>query len=1143
MNKQNDIWIGTDQLANSEDYVTRQNEEFEDKPLPIGDSRLEASRRDFLKYLGFGIGAATIASCEIPVRKAIPYVVKPDTIVPGVASYFASTFAQGGDYCPVLVKTREGRPIKVEGNSFSPITKGGTSARAQASVLSLYDTSRYDGPYRLDAGRAVRRKNADEETRAWQVIDREIRAALQSGGRVRLVSHTEMSPSLKMAVQEFKAAYPQTVFIQYDPVSAAALLDANQRSFGVRAIPSYRFDKAEMIVGIDCDFLGTWVSPIEYATQYAVTRKITAEKKKISRHVQIEGHMSMTGSNADNRILVKPSEQGAAVMALYNKIVGGGSSVNLPAATAGKLDRLAAQLQAARGKALVVCGSNNLTEQLMVNAINNALGSYGTTIETDRMSLQRQGSDQDLARLVGEMEAGSVDCLIVMDGANPAYDTPLAQRFIAASGKVKTKISMSGVPNETALLCNYLTPNHHYLESWSDIEAKQGSYTLVQPTIMPIFQTVGKAGTRQQGASLLLWAESDRYNTAAEQPYLNYLQDNWRSTAFNAQSKYATFAAYWDSALHDGVRILPATGGVNDFGIGYAGGSRSTAATTAAPAQDSTAIVGGTPASATVRRYSANGLTGARGVRAAGGGDAKEITFYETVNIGNGVYAGNPWLQEMPDPVLRTVWGNYLSIHVGWEGGNEYVAYNNLSPEEYKGKADKVEVSLGGDLPMQVATAVRQFGQAEGTFAIAVGYGRGVTGVQGRQLGSGVGINVYPWLSMDEDGYVQYYAVNAEVSEAVDVEDEFASVQYHHTMGLTARDEAGAVLYYNDKTGETESIAGKLTEEQREYLKPFNVDEKTVMALGSGFQGGLVDRSIIYNGHVDELPQLMEHISEKRAEAMHLNDATLYPYDEFVDDIYSQGHWWAMHVDLNACIGCGACEVACVAENNVPVVGKYEVFRHHEMKWLRIDRYYYGDYENPKTVYQPMMCQHCDNAPCENVCPVAATPHSDEGLNQMTYNRCIGTRYCANNCPYKVRRFNWLDYTTGDMFSSNEPSVNGEELAFGADNLTRMVLNPDVTVRSRGVIEKCSFCTQRLQMGKLQAKVEKRALRDTDVRTACQTACPTGAITFGDRNNRQGEVAARIEDPLNYLVLEETNVQPSVFYAARVHNSSEELAV
>lgn len=1081
------VWLGTDQLESSPEYIKATDNEI-GAPEAEESPRLESSRRDFLKYLGFGMTAATIASCDIPVRKAIPYVTKPDSIVPGVAAYYASTFVQGGDYVPVLVKTREGRPIKIEGNSMSPITGGGTSARVQASVLGLYDTSRFDGPYRVIEGKAVSKRNHVDND-GWDVIDAEIAGKMPASSRVSIVSHTVMSPSLLAAVEEFKGRFANTTLVQYDPVSSAALLDANEADFGKRAIPSYHFDKAEIIVAIGCDFLGTWVSPVQFARDYVKMRKTSA--KKMSRHVQIESAMSLTGSNADNRILVKPSEQGQAIAALYGAIVGGGNAT-LPAETKAKIEAVATALKSNRGRGLVVSGSNNLVEQQMVNAINNAIGAYGSTIATDRWSMQRKGSDKAIAKFANDLTAGSVDAVIVLDGSNPCWDNPWAGQIAESMSKAKVSISMGGAPNETSLLCAYVAPNHHYLESWGDVEAIEGELSLMQPTITPIFASVGRHGTRQEGQSLLTWGQSAKLKADAEQPYMQFVSDTWEATAFGAQSGFTSFRSFWDSSLQDGVVTLPANAAVV-----YSG--------------------------------SVSGQAGTSG-------SGQEISFFETVNIGNGVYASNPWLQEVPDPVTRTVWGNYLTVPVKWEGGNSYTAYQDLNNEEYKGKADIVTVTVNG-LPLNV-TAVRQFGQLPETFGLALGYGRTVTGVSGRAIGHDVGVNVYPWLPI-KDGYVQYFADQAAVSGATDEEKEFACVQYHHTMGLTTKDESGKMAWYDRRSGEISYE--EPTEEDKQYVKPYNVDEKTIMEIGSGMQGGLVDRSIIYQGTFAELGDLKEHISEKRSSAQHLNDQTLYPYDEYVEDVYSQGHWWAMHVDLTACIGCAACEVACVAENNVPIVGKYEVFRHHEMKWLRIDRYFYGDIENPRAVYQPMMCQHCDNAPCENVCPVNASQHSDEGLNQMVYNRCIGTRYCANNCPYKVRRFNWLDYTTGDMFSSNEPSVQDEEMAFGADNLTRMVLNPDVTVRSRGVIEKCSFCAQRLQEGKLAAKIEKRALRDSDVRTACQTACPTGAITFGDRNNKQGDVSGKLTNPLNYLTLEEVNTQPGVFYAARVHNPLEEL--
>jgi molybdopterin-containing oxidoreductase family iron-sulfur binding subunit len=455
----------------------------------------------------------------------------------------------------------------------------------------------------------------------------------------------------------------------------------------------------------------------------------------------------------------------------------------------------------------------------------------------------------------------------------------------------------------------------------------------------------------------------------------------------------------------------------------------------------------------------------------------------------------------MPDPVNRTVWGNYLSIPNEWDGINRISGWKDLND------GDNVDVEINGQ--KYTCTVTRSFGLAAGTVAIALGQGRTSGG-----CGVGYGVNLNPALSM-EGGYIQYFAKSATVSGKSGEDKSYACVQHHHTMGVKAVGvEEGAVI---------------------------NVDEKS---LGwKGFQGSLTNRSIIFPGSLKELEKVSEKLTEFHTEAEHLNSQTLYPSNE---EWFKMGVKWEMFVDLNACIGCGACQVACVAENNVPVVGKKEVHRHHEMTWLRIDRYFYGDFENPKVVYQPMMCQHCDNAPCENVCPVAATPHSMEGLNQMAYNRCIGTRYCANNCPYKVRRFNWLDYTTADLWGGNEERtfhVEGEDMPFYADNLVRMVLNPDVTVRSRGVIEKCSFCVQRIQEGKLAAKNENREVADNDVRSACQTACPTNAIVFGNANNPNSEVNKRRNNsgPLAYQVLEEINVRPGVHYTAKIHNNNEAL--
>lgn len=1047
-----DLWISAQDLRNDPEVLEAASREFPETTVveALAEDgameRLESSRRDFLKFLGFSLGAATVAaSCEIPVKKAIPYVVKPDAIVPGVASYYASAWVDGGDFVPVLVKTREGRPIKIEGNPQSPMTKGGTSARAQASVLSLYDT------YRLQGAGTV--KDGKFSAAEWDQLDKEVISALEKASSIRLLSRTILSPSAKAAIEAFIGKYASASWVQYDPASASGLLDAQEIAYGRRVVPSYHFDKASVIVSFGADFLGTWISPVEYAADYAHGRRIkNAANATMSRHYQVESYMSLTGSNADHRILVKPSEQGAAIATLYNAIASakGVATISAPALNAkaaAALAKAASDLLAQEGKALVISGSNNTAEQVLVARINELLGGTGQTLTYGDQSLQRQGSDAALKQLVADMSAGRVDALIVLDG-NPAFDTAYGPAFAEALGKVGTRISCALSLDETAAQCGFLAPAHHGLEAWGDAQPKADQVYLIQPTIAPLFKT------RQWEESLLVWSASPLLDRTTAQPYYEFIRNTWQQKFFGQQSSFATFSAFWDSTLHDGFLSLSGAGEVSS-------------------------------SSADVSAYA--GQIGKPG-------NGEEIVFFESVNMGHGQHAANPWLQEMPDPITRCVWGNYLFVPIGWDGGNDYTWFKGLQD------GDRIKLEING-IAREV-TIVHQFGLAPDTYALALGYGRESVGAAGRNVGT----DVRGWIGQDGQGNAVFHASGVTLSAKTGRDKEFACVQHHHTMGVTGQDKAG---------------------------KSINVDEKTVATIGEGYQGSLVDRSIIFQGQLSDVQALEDKIQEKRKAFKHLNDKTLYPdYSE----VYGMGHHWGMHIDLNACTGCGACTVACMAENNVPVVGKREVFRHHEMTWLRIDRYFYGDLENPSVVYQPMLCQHCDNAPCENVCPVSATNHSSEGLNQMAYNRCIGTRYCANNCPYKVRRFNWLDYTTADLFPANENRINGEELPFGADNLTRMVLNPDVTVRSRGVMEKCSFCVQRIQEGKLTAKKEGRPLRDGDVRSACMTACPTGAITFGDLNDKESLLNQELESPLVYQVLEEVNTRPSVNYRARVRN-------
>ncbi|MDZ4708986.1 MAG: 4Fe-4S dicluster domain-containing protein [Saprospiraceae bacterium] len=1053
------IWIGDKDLNQDLAYIQQADTQSRIRPdetptEPEQESGLQSNRRDFLRFMGFSVGAATLAaSCKTPVRKALPYLIKPDTIVPGIANYYASSYVDGGDYCGILVKTREGRPIKIEGNPLSPVTHGGTSAKVQALVLSLYDTHRIQGP--------MVKGEQKWESSSWNNLDDKLTGLLTPASKIRIISNTILSPTSKKAIADFKSKFPNTESIAYDPISSAAILLANESSFGLKVIPSYYFDKAKTIVSINADFLGTWISPIEYAKQYIVNRKIDeVSGAKMSRHFQVESYMSLSGSNADNRILIKPSEQGASIAFLYNALAAksGAPSVaapSIPEKTAGALAKIADQLLAQKGASLVVSGSNVKDEQILVNKINEILGNYGITIDLSLPSYQRQGNEADLVKLVGDMEGGLVDAIILFDLANPAYDYPALQKFQEAFAKVKTRISFSGTLNETTNLCNYIAPAHHLLESWGDAEPKEGILSLIQPTISPLFNT------RQGELSLLKWAATDSVNWKSDSPYYEYLKSNWTQHYLNGTS--------WDKALHDGVFYYPWTSGV-----------------VPKPAEVSVA-------SLKITQPLTSGT---------------EITFFESVNIGAGQHANNPWLQEMPDPVTRCVWGNYLAVPVAFNGVNKFIGAYDLE------NGDHVNLAIGAttlELP-----AIQQFGQLEDTLAIALGYGRSVAGPAGINIGT----NVFSFCQQT-DGLTQYYNTVTTSPSKSGKTEKLATVQYHHTMGVEDLDK---------KTGQK-----------------INADEAatvffTYFGLAKqGFQGSLVDRSVIRRSNLSELDAFASALKAERKEFQHLNDQTLYPdYSE----IYAKGHQWHMHIDLNACIGCGACAVACMAENNVPVVGKYEVSRHHEMSWLRVDRYYYGDAKNPNVVFQPLMCQHCHNAPCENVCPVNATNHNSEGINQMVYNRCVGTRYCANNCPYKVRRFNWLDYTKADLWPINEPAVvEGEETPFMSDNLTRMVLNPDVTVRARGVIEKCSFCTQRIQEGKLTAKKEGRMLVDSDVMTACQTACPTGAITFGDINNKDSKVYHKHSDPLNYQALEEVNTRPSVTYKSRIVNRDESIEV
>lgn len=1053
--EQNKHWQSFGELNNSEAFLNAAKDEFKEE-LPFegkedgGFFKTATPRRDFLKYLGFSTAAAALAaSCEIPVKKAIPFANKPEDIVPGVADYYATTFVQDGDVVSVLAKVRDGRPIKIEGNDLSPITMGGTSARVQASVLELYDNYRLRFP--TQGGKEL----------TFEAADKSIAAELAGlgGAPVVILTSTINSPTTLEAINAFIAKYPGSRHVQYDAVSHTGMLLANEATYGKRAIPSYRFDNAKVIVSIGADFLGTWLSPVEFAKQYAKGRKLNQEKPEMSRHFHFETVASLTGSNADERYLHRPSETGAIVAALYSAVQGQAVSGLSDAAKEG-VTKAAKELVAAKGAALVVSGSNDVNVQIVVNAINEALQSGGKTIDWSATVNYKLGIDKDFADLVADMNAGKVGALLV-HGANPVYSWYDSDKVKSGLGKVKLTVSFAAKKDETAQLCKYILPDSHYLESWGDAEPKTGYYSFIQPTIHPLFKT------RQWQDSLLKWS-------GAATNYLTALKTYWAAKLGGETG--------WDKALQDGVATAA--------GVTVAAKPAVDSVRTAAPIVI-TGTSGGT--------FNGSGVAAA--VAAIGGkkaGGKYEVVLYQKVAIGAGQGTANPWLQEMPDPVTKATWDNYVIVSPAFAKDILKIDLN------IPGQADAYEVNPPKKLVKVTANGKSVTlpsliipGTETNTVGIALGYGRakelGLAAVT--DDGDPIGASAIPLASFNGTS-VQLFADADVTLEAGTFPVALSQTHSLYTTPQGTRTEVMKELTLNQFKKAPEEIL----EEREHEFKPY---------------GGL----------------------EKFE-----SQGTIYPVYE------RPGIKWGMSVDLNSCIGCGACVVACNAENNIPVVGKREVSRFHDMHWLRIDRYYSGSLENPTVVFQPLMCQHCDNAPCENVCPVNATNHSSEGLNQMAYNRCIGTKYCANNCPYKVRRFNWADYTGADSFPHNQVGHVSSATLDMNDDLMRMVLNPDVTVRARGVMEKCSFCVQRLQEGKLKAKKESRPLKsgennEWDIKTACQQACPTDAIVFGNANDKHSAITMHRTENNDrlYKVIEQIHTLPNVTYLAKVRNRDEEL--
>ena len=1021
MSSNKKYWKSVEELnENSSIVETLRNNEFVES-IPTDEflgnkSTLAASsttRRDFLKYVGFSTAAASLVACEGPVIKSIPYVVQPEQIIPGIADFYATSMFDGFDFANLLVKTREGRPIKIENNTLGG-AKFSANARVHASILSLYDSLRLKEP------------KMGGKTASWEAVNSKVQQSLAEakaqGKQVVLLTNTLASPSTEKLIGEFIGSNPTAKHVVYDAVSSSAALDAFQVAYGERGLVDYDFSKAETIIGIGADFLGDWQGG-SYDSGYAKGR--IPKNGKMSKHFQFESNMSLAGAAADKRVSMTVAQQKLALVHIYNVITGSNTAVSLDKKIEAEINKAAQQLKASGAKGLLVCGIEDKNAQLLVLAINSALNSEAFIGVGIRQI--RKGSNEMMTQFLADLKAGSVHT-VIMSGVNPAYSLPNSKEFVDGLKKANLSVAISLKEDETALVSTIALGTTHYLESWNDLMLTKGTYSLTQPTINPLFKQ-----TKALQDILLDW-------TGNKTSYYDYLKSN--SSAY-------TSGASWNKVVHDG------------FAVG-------TAATVGAASADfSSAAVALSQSAVKV---------------------AMELVLYTKTGLGDGQQANNPWLQEFPDPITRVSWDNYITVSKADAEAKDLV---NFTVANGGLNGSYVTLTVDG-VKLENVPVLIQPGQAVGTVGLAFGYGKKAALKEEMQ----VGVNAYAL-------YKNFNNVQSVTIEKAAGDHEFACVQLQNTL-----------MGRGDIIKET-------------TLEIFNTKDAK-----------------------DWNVQPMVSLDHNPVKAVEVDLWT--SFDRTV------GHHFNLSVDLNACTGCGACVIACHAENNVPVVGKSEIRRSRDMHWLRIDRYYsseatfeqdnekkdgfnglFGDKgslggfgqmehpsDNPQVAFQPVMCQHCNHAPCETVCPVAATSHGRQGQNQMAYNRCVGTRYCANNCPYKVRRFNWFLYSKNDEFDYH---MN--------DDLGRMVLNPDVNVRSRGVMEKCSMCIQMTQMTILTAKREGRVIKDGEFQTACSAACSSGAMVFGDVNDKESKVAKLLEDDRMYHLLEHVGTKPNVQYHVKVRNT------
>ena len=975
-------WRSLDHLADSPEFKELVAREF-----PEGADELAnpVSRRKFLSLMGASMALAGLTSCRRPVEKIIPYVIKPEEIIPGKPEYYATNMPFGTESFGLLVESHEGRPTKIEGNKSHPATGGSSNVFMQAEMLNLYDP---------DRSQVVLKNGANAKWNGFMGSWRKDaeQYAKNSGAGLAVLTESFVSPSMMRLAQAFKKKYPQAQWVAYDAVSDENIFNGLEAALGTSAKPVYELKNADVVLSLDSDFLQLDSNDIQHARDFSSRRKVRSEKDSMNRLYVVEGTFTITGGMSDHRLRVQSGQVGLFTAALAAELNAQGLAISAPRVDAefdkAWIKEVAADLMAHQGRSLVLGGRRqSAAVHTLIALMNDALGNTGTTVTYKTNPDMQASSLKDLSALTRAMHDDKVKSLIIL-GGNPVYQAPADLDFADALAKVPFSAHVSSHVDETSSLSTWHIPRAHFLESWGDVSGYGGA-GVVQPLIAPLF---GGKSTLEVLANLLSETEISGYDTVRE---------TWRGllTAVN-------FDKAWRRVVHDGFSPV----------------SRER-------------LVAFNPSRAQ------GAVTLSNYVAPLASSEDIEVIFTASFSTFDGRYANNGWMQELADSVTKLTWDNVALISA------------NTAKSLGVKNEDRVQISRNGSaviLPVWI-----QPGMADNTIALEIGYGRQI----GR-VANGVGSNVNPLREAVAMDIARGYRATK-----VGGFHKLACIQDNHG--------------FDEEQLAAEAIQKRLPTIVRESsLQGYQQDP--VFAMGLAEQ--------------EELKSMWKE----------------HPYTD--------GNQWGMTIDLNSCTGCSACTIACQSENNIPVIGKDEVSRGRDMSWIRLDRYYTGDVEDPEMVFQPVACQHCEMASCEGVCPVAATTHTSDGLNAMAYNRCIGTRYCANNCPYKVRRFNFFN------FSKDKPEI------------VQMAMNPDVSIRFRGVMEKCTFCVQRINVAKIDAKNEGRELADGDIVTACQQACPTDAIAFGNINNPNSEVSLRKAENRNYALLGELNLQPRTSYGAKLRN-------